>query len=198
MTNTVKCFSIAVLLNGLFYSGVRAAEIDLNQLLTAKDRTAIEKLNGSPVIGTREDGTGIGGLRFRQQPFGRRPIGVTFEVKTGFLNIHFQRQLLESDTVQLRQITKLRTLFFTSQREPLTDHSLKYLAGVGMRGLVIWRSSVSNDGLKSLKHCPKLEQLNLSGSNFTDEGMSHLKELPHLKKLTLEKCGITNTGLTGR
>jgi hypothetical protein len=49
------------------------------------------------------------------------------------VNLHFSRQLTESDTPLLRRISRLGTLFFA--RETLSDDQLNFLEGVGMKGL---------------------------------------------------------------
>lgn len=53
----------------------------------------------------------------------------------------------------------------------------------------------SDDALVHLAALPKLEHLNLAGSEITDNGLTHLRPLKHLRSLDLASTKVTDTGL---
>ncbi|XP_049833700.1 F-box/LRR-repeat protein 2-like [Schistocerca gregaria] len=55
--------------------------------------------------------------------------------------------------------------------------------------------SLTDEGLKFICRCHKLQQLNVKGCNITDEGMQYLPQLPRLKHLNISRNDITDEGI---
>lgn len=127
---------------------------------------------------------------------GQQSVNATVDTETRQVNLHFHRALTAGDTPHLRQISKLKTLFFAENRYPLSDESLWFLDGVGMTGLVISHQPITDDGLRALKLFPKLTHLTLFETKVTSAGLAFLKDTPQpLKELTIEQSDVTDDGL---
>ena len=50
-------------------------------------------------------------------------------------------------------------------------------------------------GLVHLHRLPRLQRINLAGTNVTDAGLVYLKDLTHLKELTLTDTKVTDAGV---
>lgn len=123
-------------------------------------------------------------------------VGATVDKEAGLVNLHFQRPLAADDTQHLLRISKLGLLFFGSGQITISDAQLRFLEGVGMKGLVVWNQPITDEGLKALKLFPQLTQLSLMGTQVTDAGLIFCRDTPlPLKKLAIEKSGITDAGL---
>jgi tetratricopeptide (TPR) repeat protein len=61
--------------------------------------------------------------------------------------------------------------------------------------LVLFNTSISDEGLVKLANLQQLETLRLDGSAITDEGLVHLHGLKKLKHLTLTKTTVTDAGI---
>ena len=100
-------------------------------------------------------------------------VGATVDNESGLVNLHFQRPLTAEDAQPLRRISKLGMLFFTlGEYGTLSDESLRFLDGAGMKGLFIWRQPITDSGLQALKLFPKLIDLVLKETRVTDAGLA--------------------------
>jgi hypothetical protein len=175
----VKCFIIMACLSVLFLSAPTSAMAqrigsDPSKVLDADEMAALKELQG--------------GRAFRS-------VGVTVNEQARLVNLHFNRELAETDLPFLRRIKKLGILFFVMGQAPVSDDGLRLLEGVGMQGLVIWRAQITDQGLKALKRFPKLEHVTLQQTEVTDAGMVVLTELPGLKRVDVAFSAITDVGL---
>ncbi len=78
----------------------------------------------------------------------------------------------------------------------LTDEDCRCLQGVPIRGIVVGRLNLTDDGITALRELPALEELAVWGGGVTDSDMERLCTLPLLKKLTVQKSEITDVGLS--
>ena len=58
------------------------------------------------------------------------------------------------------------------------------------------RTSITDEGLKTLESLPNLRKLHLENTKITDGGLAHLKNLKSLEYLNLYNTAITDAGLT--
>jgi len=172
-------FTASLVASSCFFSSPAFAQLirtDPSEVLSKDEFKALEELKAA------------GGNRLSS-------VGATVDKEAGLVNLHFHRPLTADDTQRLRRITRLGTLFFTSDRNgAFSDQSLRCLDGVGTIGLVIWNQPVTDEGLKALKLLPKLIHLSLYGTPVTDAGLVFLKDT-QLERLFVVKGDITDAGL---
>ena len=79
----------------------------------------------------------------------------------------------------------------------LAPENLKYLPLAGnLSTLNIRYAQITDDGLKSIAHCPHLTELFVTGNKqITDAGLKHLLDLKHLTNLDVSGTKVTSNGL---
>jgi len=95
----------------------------------------------------------------------------------------------------LANLACLETLYLTGSE--LDDAGLALLQHQGLPRLCclyIWKTKVTNAGLKHLKNMAALKHLSL-GNEITNAGLGHLKDIPHLQRLFLSGIDISDKGL---
>ena len=94
---------------------------------------------------------------------------------------------------ELKYLEAMRLKGLRLNRTRITDAGLEKLKGMPLQILDLSETKVTNDGLAHLIGMP-LQNLDLSDTMITDEGLSHLKKMP-LKQLCLEGTLISDKGL---
>ncbi|MBM3787654.1 MAG: hypothetical protein FJW30_25130 [Acidobacteria bacterium] len=86
----------------------------------------------------------------------------------------------------LRHFETLESVDISGYRGTLTDSSLEFIGrNRGLRSVQFaWQQNVTGAGLAALRHCDKLEQVNLMGTNTGDEVLEALAGKPRLHLLS--------------
>jgi hypothetical protein len=96
------------------------------------------------------------------------------------------------ETVKDKKDKKDKTVY----KSAITDEGLKNLAGlVELRKLELEGANITNAGLKHLAGMKNLTMLNLTGAKVTDDGMEELTKLPKLETVMLYDTKITDKGV---
>jgi hypothetical protein len=69
-------------------------------------------------------------------------------------------------------------------------------AGEVVEAIVHCTSDLTDADVALFRHFPKLEKLNIVGTEVTDAGLAHLKDLPELKDLSLYRDHFTEVGMS--
>ncbi len=79
----------------------------------------------------------------------------------------------------------------------VSDAALDHLVVFGnlKRLAIVDNASITAEGIKRLKAFPKLEELHLTGRQFTNAALAALKDLPQLRVLVLDFSPVTEEGL---
>ncbi|MCX7665345.1 MAG: protein kinase [Gemmataceae bacterium] len=78
----------------------------------------------------------------------------------------------------------------------LTDKSIYDYSGLQYLDTIeLFRSRISEEGIKLLVHNPELRRVGLQEVNLTDSSLKHLKKLTKLWELNLAQTGVTDNGL---
>lgn len=98
-------------------------------------------------------------------------------------------ELNDEHVLQLKKLPRLRN--FGIQGPGITDRSLEHLASFPLRGLAVFNSSITDDGLVSFSR-HSFEYLNLNDNlHIGDRGLLAL-DLSEIIGLQLSKTGVTN------
>ncbi|MFT7633996.1 MAG: Leucine-rich repeat (LRR) protein [Mariniblastus sp.] len=77
----------------------------------------------------------------------------------------------------------------------VTDNGFKQLAGLDLREIHLFRTSIGDETLKVISEMPNIVTLNLRDTRLSDQGIEYLTKLKKLQKLDLSECnapGITD------
>ncbi len=103
------------------------------------------------------------------------------------------------------QTSTARKIEFCGEQWPADAKSIKCsrvsdLKGIGafkaLEELYLWRTKVTDAGLKHLAGLKALQTLDLSDTKVTDAGLKHLAGLKALKELGLEDTKVTDAGVS--
>ena len=105
---------------------------------------------------------------------------------------------LPRSSINLRRHLKKEGRLLHLSYTDVTDDDLRQLKEDAYNSVVnieLSDTNVSNSGLASLRHVPKLKSLRLDETFVTDEGLAHLRSLTRLARLRLDKTEVTDQGL---
>ena len=113
----------------------------------------------------------------------------------GALHVHTSRAEPVDDraAAYLRKLPKLGTLFATEQC--LTDALATALREVPIRGLVVDKFGLTDQGIDVLKSLPALTELSNWSGGVTDLDLQRISQLENLTKLWVQKSDVTDDGL---
>lgn len=91
----------------------------------------------------------------------------------------------------------------------VTDNDLKVIAALSTirtlnlggdatkdkTGKMIYKSSITDEGIKNIAKMTQLQKLELDGANITDAGLKHLSGMKNLTNLTLNGTKVTDDGM---
>jgi internalin A len=119
-----------------------------------------------------------------------------------------RKKVTDNDLKVIAALTTVRILNLGSEmtkdksgkgiyKSAITDEGVKNIAGMTqLQKLELDGANVTNAGLKHLSGMKSLTNLSLSGTKVTDEGMEELKNLPKLQFLNLYDTKVTDTGIS--
>lgn len=127
----------------------------------------------------------------------RRLVGDEYFQEVDQVNFTCHDRVLDAQEVlaRLTSQTGIRRLYF--QGTPATDEGLRSIAHLSrLEELILEDSSLlSDDGLDHLTSLRNLTFLCVSGPRLTDAGLSHLAKLPNLERLDVRYYNVSDAGL---
>ena len=96
----------------------------------------------------------------------------------------------DAGLAHLQDLTNLRSVVLG---ETKVKNGLEHLKKAAkLEGLWLNRSHVTDESLRSMRHFPALQTLNLEATNISDDGIAHLQNLKHLEILWLADTELTD------
>lgn len=95
--------------------------------------------------------------------------------------------------LQVAKMKSLRTLGLNDTK--VTDEGFKQLAGLDLREIHLFRTSLGDASLEVISQMPNIVTLNLRDTRLSDQGIAYLTSLAKLERLDLSECnspGITD------
>ncbi len=123
---------------------------------------------------------------------------VRLTVRDDVRYLHFTRAPRDGDRERLDCFQNLGFLFFTSGPD-FPEAEFRHLAGTKVQGIAIWRRSLTDEGLRILKHVEQLDSLSLEADfrnpgsmQLTPAGLTLLRNYPTLTDLKLARVQIAD------
>jgi Leucine-rich repeat (LRR) protein len=89
----------------------------------------------------------------------------------------------------------LPLIFFYWNLIPFSANMSLIFADRDISDLYLDNSTISDFGLKQIRHFKKLKRINLSNTNISDDAVKYLSTISSLKSINLENTKISNSGL---
>jgi hypothetical protein len=114
----------------------------------------------------------------------------------GRLAVVLPATVTDEGVEQMTALDRLAPVWLQVEGPGITNRGLASLTRLkDVRGLLLRRTKVDDEGLRRLADFPDLESLNLDGSPITDRGLELIQSLPHLQGVSLYGTKVTKEGV---
>jgi uncharacterized membrane protein/mono/diheme cytochrome c family protein len=119
------------------------------------------------------------------------------DAESNYLSISFVNRRSASDPeVSLLLKLKAQIIWLDLARTTISDEGMKSIGQLAvLRRLSLQNTSITDQGVATLASLANLQYLNLAGSKISDKGLSHLSTLKSLRKVFVYQTGVTATGI---
>jgi hypothetical protein len=114
----------------------------------------------------------------------------------GRIAITFPDSVTDADLERMNALDRLRPAWLQLRGRQISGFALASLRRlVGLRGLTLHGTSITDDDLVALQSFPELATLNLDGSRISARGLDHLKELHALRCVSLRFTTLSDEAI---